>query len=253
MSEKLPSHLEAVSELTFGHIAPEVWKALDELPRAGWVKRGVKNPESVKDHIIALRQLALSFEGLSDVDRKDLAEMLEVHDWPEAIHGDEIILTHHDNYESRKLTKAEKELTAMKDICGKLGEAGDTILKLWVRFETSGDTLASLGHELDKYQAIEKALEYEQAQGIPLFKEFFEHNGPFITNPVLVKRLRELHGIWESTARKLYFYIPTPSTSPQNSGVFLTVIQCFHYGGNHTGNNRNEESTPPHSPAEPRR
>lgn len=190
---------EKSPELKFAHLAPEVWKNLGELPRTGWVNRGVKNPESVQEHTIALRNIAASLEGLTEQEKEGLLDMLEVHDWPEAIHGDEVILSvDKDKLESRKAKKFEKEQMALALICDALGDKGKEIMDLWLRFETSSDVAALFAKQLDKYQAVEKALEYEKEQGIPLFKEFLEYSRKDISHPILLERIQKLETEFES-------------------------------------------------------
>jgi hypothetical protein len=48
------------------------------------------------------------------------------------------------------------------------------------------------GRELDKYQAVEKALEFEEQQGIELFDEFLKYSINFIHHPVLLERIEKL-------------------------------------------------------------
>jgi 5'-deoxynucleotidase YfbR-like HD superfamily hydrolase len=184
-------------ELKYAHVAPEVWEALGKLERTGWVNRKVSNPETVKDHTIALRIIASNLEGLTEEEKDGLLGMLEVHDWPEAIHGDEVVISD-DEAELKLLraTKFDKEKAALTSICEKIEEKGQEIMNLWLRFETSNDPAAELARQLDKYQAIEKALEYEKAQGIPLFKEFFGSSKKKITHPILIKKLEDLKKEW---------------------------------------------------------
>ncbi len=184
---------EKTPNLTYAHLAPEVWAALGKIPRTGWVNRHVKNPESVQEHTIALRELASSFKDLTEDEKDGLLNMLEIHDWPEVIHGDQAIVTN-DEEEKRllKATKYEKEKEALTTICARLGEDGKKIMDLWLRFENSNDPAASFARQLDKYQAIKKALEYEHAQGIALFKEFLDYDRKRITHPILVKGPQEL-------------------------------------------------------------
>lgn len=202
MSEKIPK-LEVAPELSFAHLAPEVWSELQRLKRSGWVERKVENPETDADHVIALKELARTLGDFTPEDRKDLLDMLEVHDWPEAIHGDPIILDHQPDYETRKKLKFEQERQAMMDISTKIGgEQGPLIFSLWMRFETSPDEVASFARQLDKYQAVEKALAYEKEQGIALFREFFDYSKKYITHPVLVERMREMDEEWQSLSGK---------------------------------------------------
>lgn len=191
--EQASPETEKIPELKFAHLAPEVWDALGKLQRTGWVKRGVVNPESIQAHTISSRNIASSLDGLSPKEKGELLDMLEIHDWPEAINGDEVILS----YDEEKLkllkgAKFEKEKLAMNSICEKLGEKGKEIMNLWLRFEASSDEIASLAKQIDMYQAIEKSLEYEKAQGIPLFMEFLEYDRKRIIHPILLEKIKKL-------------------------------------------------------------
>jgi len=178
-------------------IAPEVYESLHELKRTGWVEKGVENPESVKEHTESLVALAQELsELLTEEENNGLVEMLEVHDWPEAIHGDEVILElNPDDRKALKEAKFENEKKALKTICLDLPK-GDEIMDLWLRFETSNDPASVFGRELDKYQAVEKALEFEEEQGIELFDEFLTYSMNFIHHPVLLDRIEALKLRW---------------------------------------------------------
>ncbi len=180
-----------------GNEAPHVYEALHALKRTGWVERGVKNPESVKEHTEALIRLASELSPLLTSEELDgLLEMLEVHDWPEVLHGDEVILE--ENLGDKKVlldVKFENEKRALEKICATLTN-GDIVIKLWLRFETSVDPAAAFGRQLDKYQAVEKALEYERTQGIPLFEEFLTYSLKYITHPILLQRIERLKRQW---------------------------------------------------------
>lgn len=189
-------------ELKFAHLSPETWNALGDLKRTGWVNRGVKNPESVAEHTISLLNLASSFENLSDAEKDGLLEMLEVHDWPEALHGDEVILTKNSEEKARlKAIKFQNEKQALKTICSAIGDDGDKIFNLWLRFEQSSDVAAVFARQLDKYQAIEKSFEYEKAQRTPLFKEFFDYYFNTFTNLILLERLNSMMSEWKGLSK----------------------------------------------------
>lgn len=202
MNEMIPK-IETTSELAFAQLAPEVWNELSKLQRTGWVQRGVENPETVAEHTMALKRLGKILGEFSETERKELLDMLEVHDWPEAVHGDEVILHNGDDsvYASLKSTKFEKEQNALRPICEKMGSVGKTIFNLWMRFETSDDAVANFGRQLDKYQAVEKALEYEREQRIELFREFFDYSKKYITHPILVEQLERLEEEWKRLSK----------------------------------------------------
>ena len=59
------------SDLIFNNGTKHVWKALDKIPRTGWVQWGIPNPETVAEHTISARKLAHEWKGefgLSDED-----------------------------------------------------------------------------------------------------------------------------------------------------------------------------------------
>lgn len=185
------------SFLKLEKVAPSVYESLQDLKRTGWVNRGVENPESVKEHTEALVALAEElYQFLTEEETDGLVDMLEVHDWPETIHGDEVILElDPNNRKALKDAKFENEKKVLATICEDLPN-GDEIMALWLRFENSDDPSAVFGRQLDKYQAVEKALEYEQTQGIALFDEFLRFSINFIHHPVLLKRIEELKLKW---------------------------------------------------------
>lgn len=173
--------------------APHVYELLHAVERTGWVEKGVKNPETVKEHTEALLQLADEMlEYLTPQETDGLLEMLEVHDWPEALHGDEVILELNlDDRKALKDIKFKNEERALEELCKDLPNRQE-IIDLWHRFELSDDPAAVFARQLDKYQAVEKAWEYEQAQGILLFQEFLTYSINFINHPVLLERIERL-------------------------------------------------------------
>ncbi len=160
-------------------------------------------PETVQDHIIDCIKLAMSLSTslkLSEVDTKDLINMLEIHDWVEVYTGDIVALDDGtDEYKSKKERKEKAESHAINKIKEELNGKGVEIFNLWQRFETSDDDVASLAREIDKYQAIEKALYYEKSQGIKVFEEFYNYSIKYISHPVLLKKAKLLLKEWRQS------------------------------------------------------
>ena len=186
--------------LKFEKVAPEVYVLLQDLKRTGWVDNGVENSESVKEHTEALVSLAYELSPLlTEEEINGLVDMVEVHDWPEAIHGDEVLLELEPNKrKALKELKFENEKRALESLCANLPN-GEEIMSLWLRFENSDDPAAVFGRQLDKYQAVEKALEYEESQGMPLFEEFLTYSIHFIDHPVLLERIEKLKSRWTAS------------------------------------------------------
>ena len=196
MNESFEQKDNVLPKLKFADVAPAVWKKLDEIKRTGWVTRGVQYPETVQQHTISLRALAHEVFSrgkiFSEKEENDLIDMLEVHDWPEAIVGDEVVLEDGSKEKQQaQQSKSERELGAMTQICAAIPN-GTEILNLWLRFEHGDDAVADIARQLDKCQAVEKAMEYEKAQGIALFKEFKDYSIKYITHPLLLERLARL-------------------------------------------------------------
>lgn len=215
-------------DLKFAHVAPDVWKTLGALKRTGWVRRGVTDPESVQEHIISLRDIAASLDGLSVAEKDGLLDMLEVHDWPEAIHGDEVVVSD-DDEELRRLKAAKfiNEKIALETICKDLGEKGKEIMTLWLRFESAGDDAAKFAKQLDKYQAVEKALTYEREQGISLYEEFLRHSRKLISHPILLKKIQKLEQDFAMMTQKLPPEIFAIYFSPYTAHAILLEGKLF--------------------------
>ncbi len=174
----------------------ETHERLNNVLRAGWVKRGVRNPETVLEHSEALAGLVKQWSGeLGIEDPESLKLMLLIHDWPEIIHGDEIVQhLEGDAYVKASHAKHDNERLAMRALCEPLGEKGFFLLNLWNRFEENNDHDTNIGHELDKLQAVMKALEYQKQGQSVSTKEFADRvrAKKQINHPFLLQKLEDL-------------------------------------------------------------
>ena len=119
---------------------------LKQLPRTGWVRSGINNPESVAAHSWGMAILALKLipDGL------DLAKVLSmclVHDLPEVRVGD---LTPHDDIS----TKAQDEYKAMQEMAPEW-------LELFVEYEQGETAEARFVKQIDKLDMGLQALHYQ--------------------------------------------------------------------------------------------
>ncbi|MFA5644583.1 MAG: HD domain-containing protein [Patescibacteria group bacterium] len=169
--------------------AQKIINLLFKIPRTGWCDRNVENPETVGEHtdeLVSLSGKLFKIPGLS--------EMLKIHDWPESEKNIGDRRTDPCCPEERRCSPEKKykdELEAMNLICSKLGPYGKRIFNLWLEFEEKKTERAIIAYQLDKYQAIMKAIEY-QLKGQPVIaKEFIEHDGPKIKHPTLRNLLDE--------------------------------------------------------------
>mmetsp|Transcript_36932 Transcript_36932/g.59753 ORF Transcript_36932/g.59753 Transcript_36932/m.59753 type:complete len:206 (-) Transcript_36932:442-1059(-) len=140
---------------------------LREVKRTGWVKKNVKGPESVSDH--SWRMALISFLAPKTVDRDRVIRMAIVHDLGEAIVGD---ITPYCGVSPSE--KAKRELLAYENIAETLqGSVGREILELHKEYEAGVTPEAKFIKNVDKFEMLCTALEYETAQEINL-EEFFK-------------------------------------------------------------------------------
>ncbi len=172
-----------------------IWSALSKLPRTGWVQWGIPNPESVAEHILAVRSLAVTWREHLTLSNQEFAELLaiiEVHDWPEVIVGDLVIMGDETNVVELRRSKREREMAAMIELCS--GKSfGPEALTLFERYELGSDQAAIYAKQLDKLQAVLLAAEYEERHQKPgLLTEFITYTESYIDIPFLRQELERL-------------------------------------------------------------
>ncbi len=140
--------------------------ALKDLPRAGWVRAGVDQPESVAAHSwgVAWLVLVLCPEG---VDRGRALAIAVAHDLAEVRCGD---ITPHDGVPAAE--KQAREQTAMEALAADLPN-GDEILALWREYEDGDTAEGRFVKACDKLDMALQAQSYSAAQGLDL-EEFVE-------------------------------------------------------------------------------
>jgi len=136
----------------------EVIHPLDRIPRAGYVLRGVTDPESVSAHSHFLAVLALCVTELEPAiyDRERLLAMALVHDLPEARLMD-IPMPYADAY--LRQAKQHAELAIAKDLFAGISEK---LVDLQEEFEAAQTREAQLLRGLDKAQMMIRVLCYER-------------------------------------------------------------------------------------------
>jgi 5'-deoxynucleotidase YfbR-like HD superfamily hydrolase len=126
--------------------------------------------------------------------------MLEVHDWPETIIGDEVIVTY-DKKEKEKLkdSKFQRELEAMlKIIFSAKSNLDAEVLRLWTYFEKRQDEKSLFARQIDKYQSIEKAWEYQQKGENVLVQDFIDYYREDITHKILKEKMLKIENLAKS-------------------------------------------------------
>jgi putative hydrolase of HD superfamily len=170
----------------------EIIDRLHKIPRTGWVDHGVKNPETVGEHIDAVVALSEKYFNIAG-----LNWMLKVHDWPESDPrlGDRRTdrnCPKKSRWSNKKLFR--EEFRAMRKICLSLKNMikAKEFFSLWLEFAQNETELAKIANQLDKFQAISQAVKY-QKQGWAVDPwEFIDTTGKIITNFILKKELEKI-------------------------------------------------------------
>ena len=131
---------------------------LKNVLRAGWVRAGIKSPESVAAHSWGMSMLALKLAP-KELDLTRVLSLCIVHDIPEVRVGD---LTPHDDTS----TKVEDELNAMTQMAPEW-------VGLFEEYEQGKTPEAKFVKQLDKLDMALQAEIYQSEFDIPL-NEFIE-------------------------------------------------------------------------------
>ncbi|CAL1358578.1 unnamed protein product [Linum trigynum] len=170
-----PSSSSAASAIDFLSLCHQ----LKTTKRAGWVKRDVRDPESIADHMYRMGLMGLILPDIPGINRDKCVKMAIVHDIAEAIVGD---ITPSDGVPKEE--KSRKEAEALDHMCKLLGggSRAEEIAQLWKEYEDNSSPEAKMVKDFDKVEMILQALEYENEQGKDL-EEFFQSTaGKFQTD-----------------------------------------------------------------------
>ncbi|KAG2221073.1 hypothetical protein INT45_009731 [Circinella minor] len=162
--------------LQFLHIIQNLKKT----KRTGWVDNGIKEPESIADHMHRMGIMAMLIDDPS-LNRNKCIKMAIVHDLAEAIVGD---ITPHAGVS--KEDKYNMENGAMRDFQALLGDTDMVreIVSLWQEYEEARTPEALLVKDLDKFEMIVQALEYERSDK-KLLQSFFDSTQGKFKHPVV--------------------------------------------------------------------
>merc|ERR1719468_212975 len=115
------------------------------------------------------------------LDSGKCVKMALVHDLAESLVGDLVVEGNKQDNISRE-EKIRRERDALHGICDDLGgPAGEEIRALWEEFETGESAEARHLRDLDKFEMVLQASEYEESQKIPLPDFFRTTEGKFGT------------------------------------------------------------------------
>ncbi|MCS7094203.1 MAG: HD domain-containing protein [Thaumarchaeota archaeon] len=146
--------------------------ALKSLERKGWRLRGVRDPESVADHSLALAVLSCALAAARGLDPGKAALIAVLHDLPEAFTGDLM--------PGEKASLGEERLSVIEDtaLARILDRAPDAVRNLLTEavseYRMGVSPEGRLVRDLDKLEMVLQAVEYIDELGTEGVKEFAE-------------------------------------------------------------------------------
>lgn len=175
--------------MNFVELAKTIGK-LKKIKRAGWVRVGVQNSESVAEHIMRSASLALFAGPKLGVDANKLVKMALVHDMGESVIGD-IVIERAGKIVGPKEEKYKNEKKAIESLLRDL-ENGKELISLWEEFEEQKTEEAKILKQLDRLEMVMQALEYEPQVGPEILDEFWETARVTIANPTIKSWFNEI-------------------------------------------------------------
>ena len=162
--------------------------SLKRIKRTGWINHSIKEAESISDHMHRMTLIAMSIEDKL-IDKNKLVLMAAVHDLAEAIVGD---ITPNDGISNEE--KHEMELNGIRVFKEQLNNSKfyNEIETLWLEYEAAMSPEALLCKDIDKFEMICTAFEYEQA-GYEGLEAFFESTRGKFQHPEVIKLVEELY------------------------------------------------------------
>lgn len=154
--------------------------SLKTTKRTGWVRNRVSLPESISDHMYRMSLIALTLP--TSANRDKLIRLALVHDLAECIVGD---ITPQDNVsKEHKHTLEDNAMRHIRDNVLNRSEIGRELYRLWAEYEQGQTEEARLVKEIDKFEMILQADEYERQQSVQL-QQFFDTTQHAFRTPIM--------------------------------------------------------------------
>ncbi|KAK1926617.1 hypothetical protein DB88DRAFT_482483 [Papiliotrema laurentii] len=195
---------EALDTMAFLHMLEQ----LKVQKRSGWIREGVREAESISDHMcrMALMAMMIPTDPLRPLDIPRCVMMALVHDLAEAYVGD---ITPVEGVPSH--VKHELEEKAMDSFLNEMlgGEgnkqARERFRSLWDEYEARQTPESKLVKDLDRIELALQAVEYERSQDVQSLNPFFSGSIPHLEHPTIRKwaetLLEERRALWASRGR----------------------------------------------------
>ncbi|OCF37733.1 hypothetical protein I316_00860 [Kwoniella heveanensis BCC8398] len=195
---------EALDTLAFLHLLEQ----LKVQKRSGWIREGVKEAESISDHMcrMALMAMMIPNDGDRPLDIPRCVMMALVHDLAEAHVGD---ITPVEGVPAHVKHQLEEQAmdSFLNEMLGGEGnkDARQRFRSLWDEYEARETPESKLVKDLDRLELALQAVEYERSQDIRTLSPFFIGSVPNLEHPEVRKwaetLMEERKQLWAERGR----------------------------------------------------
>lgn len=160
------------------------------LLRTGWVREGIKNPESIAAHSFRVGVLTMTVADELKIDKDKLMKMSLIHSLGEAITEDKVwVRWGVVDLKARKV-KEEQEIRGIVGLFNGI-EGGEEYIEIFEEMILRSSKEAKLFWQIDKLEMSLQAYEYEEEQNKKL-DEFFATADLYIKEPFLREMFDEI-------------------------------------------------------------
>jgi len=155
------------------------------LPRTGWVREKIKNPESIAEHSFRVGVLIMVLADKLDADKDKLTRMALLVNLGELVTGDMVTARgwHIDLKKQEEMEKKEREgIRGLFDYI----EKGKEFVSIYNEMVNKDTQDAKIFWQLERLEMALQALEYEEEQGV-VIDEFFINTELYLKEPLLKK------------------------------------------------------------------
>ncbi len=160
------------------------------LPRTGWAREKVKNPESAAEHSFRVGVFAMMLAERLGVDKDKLMKMALIHDLGAALTEDMVWIRWGVVDLKARDRKEREEIKGIVSLFNDI-EGGNEYIKIFEEMTLRSSKEAKIFWQVDKLEMALQALEYEQEQRKNL-EEFFATADLYIKHPVLREMFEEI-------------------------------------------------------------
>lgn len=161
---------------------------LKRIKRTGWVIKGIKDSESVADHVYRVAVMCMILGRRRKLEMTKLLSMALIHDLGETATSD-IRYEEGNKIIASEQAKHQMEEDILKKIFQFTGD-GDYYLKLWYEFRDQSSAEAKFLKQVEKLEMAIQGYEYQEfGTKKQLLDEFFENARKHITDRELASFL----------------------------------------------------------------